>query len=71
MSDRIIVGQNWAAWEAGRQQWLLATVIREKDGLVTLKYDRGYGIPTGQDERRVDENTMLSATNLFRHINRP
>jgi hypothetical protein len=69
--SEITVGQSWASWESGRQQWLLATVIREKDGLVTLKFDGRYGIATGEDERRVDATTMLSTTNLFRHINKP
>ena len=60
------IGQHWSTWVPGRQQWLLATVVRRADGRATLKYDPRYGIGPKSDEQGADESTMLSATNLFR-----
>jgi len=63
-----LVGQSWAAWIPGRRQWLLTTVVRFDQGRAILKFDGGYGIPSGQDEYAADTASMLSMTNLFRHI---
>jgi len=60
------IGQQWSTWVPGRQQWLLATVIRRADGRATLKYDARYGIGVAYDEQSADESTMLTTTNLFR-----
>jgi hypothetical protein len=68
--SEVCIGQSWSAWTAGRQQWLLATVVHRKDGQATLKYDARYGIPAGDDERHVDETTLLGAKNLFRYVER-
>ena len=60
------IGQRWSAWVAGRQQWLLATVIKRADGQAVLKFDSRYQIGPAYDEQRADESTMLTATSLFR-----
>ena len=64
--SEVRIGQSWSAWTSGRQQWLLATVVSMKDGQATLKYDHRYGI--ADDERRVDETSLLGARNLFRYV---
>jgi len=64
----IEMGQRWAAWVAGRQQWLLAAVVKQKDGRVTLKFDARYGLGPADSEREVDEQDLLRAPRLFRHI---
>ena len=61
-------GQRWSAWVPGRQQWLLGTIIRKKDGRVTLKFDSRYEIRSGEDECEVDEQDLLRGSNLFRYI---
>lgn len=66
MSRAVEIGQQWSAWVPGRQQWLLATVIRRGGGKATLRYDPRYHIGVGQDEHCADESTMLTATSLFR-----
>ncbi len=66
--NEVRIGQSWSAWTAGRQQWLLATVVSVKDGQATLKYDSRYGIAGGEDERRVDEVSLLGTRNLFRYV---
>jgi hypothetical protein len=62
------VGQKWSVWVPGRQQWLLATVIRRFDGRATLKYDPRYMIGIGYDERSVDESSILTGRSLFRLV---
>jgi hypothetical protein len=62
------IGQRWAAWVPGRQQWLVAAVVQEKAGRITLKFDPRYGLCRGDDEREIDEQELLSTPNLFRHI---
>ena len=62
------VGQKWSVWVPGRQQWLLATVIRSLDGQATLKYDPRYLIGAGFDEQRVDESAMLASRSLYRPV---
>ena len=64
----VAIGQNWATWVPGRRQWLLATVVRQKDGRATLKYDERYEISSGYDELTVDESTLLNEPNLFRIV---
>jgi hypothetical protein len=68
MPSEIQIGQNWSTWVPGRRQWLLTTVIRRGDGEATLKFDPRYGIGKGYDEQMADENTMLTAPNLFRFV---
>jgi hypothetical protein len=71
MSQRqteIEMGQRWAAWVPGRQQWLLAAVILQKDGRVTLKFDSRYGLSHPDGERVIDEQDLLSTPSLFRRI---
>jgi hypothetical protein len=68
MPDIVETGQKWSTWVAGRQQWLLATVIQQKDGRATLKYDTRYGLKAGEDERTIDEHDLLSTPNMFRHV---
>ena len=65
MLTAVEVGQKWSVWVPGRQQWLLATVIRRLDGKATLKYDPRYLIGAGSDEHRVDESEMLSSRSLY------
>ena len=62
------IGQNWATWVPGRRQWLLASVVGQDSGLATLKYDARYEIAEGEDERTVDESTLLAEPNLFRFV---
>lgn len=62
------IGQRWAAWVPGRQQWLVAAVTQQNAGRVTLKFDQRYGLCRGDDEREVDEHHLLSTPNLFRHV---
>jgi hypothetical protein len=68
MQATVEIGQNWSIWVAGRQQWLLGTVVRRADGQATLKYDPRYRIGSGHDERSADEHTMLTTSNLFRLV---
>lgn len=68
MATNVTVGQKWSVWVPGRRQWLLSTVTSRKDGEATLKYDIGYAMGAGDDEKRVDEATMLTASNLFRFV---
>jgi hypothetical protein len=68
MPADVRIGQKWSAWVPNRGQWLLATVVRRKDGLAILQYDSRYGIGIGQDEHKADETTMLENKNLFRLI---
>ena len=68
MPREVSIGQKWSAWVPSRGQWLLATVIRQKEGQAILQYDGRYGIGRGQDEHEADETTMLENTNLFRLI---
>ena len=68
MPQAIEIGQNWSIWDPGRRQWLLGTVIHRADGRATLKFDPRYRIGIGYDERNADEDTMLTAPNLFRLI---
>ena len=68
MPKNVTIGQKWSAWVSGRQQWLLTTVILREDGRATLKYDSRYGMDAGDDERRADEDTMLTTPNLFRFV---
>jgi hypothetical protein len=68
MQTEVKMGQNWAAWVPGRCQWLLMTVIRQGAGRATLKYDARYEISVGDDERVVDEQTLLTQSNLFRFV---
>jgi hypothetical protein len=62
------IGQKWSAWVPNRGQWLLATVVRRKDGQAILQYDNRYGIGGGQDEHKADETTMVENSSLFRLI---
>jgi len=62
------MGQRWAAWVPGRQQWLLATLIRQNNGRVTLQFDPRYGIRSGDDEREIDAQDLLSTPSLFRRV---
>lgn len=68
MNAVVEIGQNWSLWVPSRRQWLLATVIRRDNGQATLKYDARYHLGAGYDEQHADENTMLTTSNLFRHI---
>ena len=68
MQPTVEIGQDWSIWVPGRRQWLLGKVIRRADGQATLKYDARYRLGTGYDEERADENTMLTARNLFRLV---
>jgi hypothetical protein len=68
MPETIAIGQKWSVWAPGRQQWLLAAVVRLKDGQATLKYDTRYGVSVGDDEQVADEFTMLTTKNLFRFV---
>ena len=63
----VTIGQKWAAWVPGRQQWLLATVIRCEHEAITLRCDKRYGIAADGD-LRVDADTMLKNRNLFRFV---
>ena len=63
----VTIGQKWAAWIPGRQQWLLATVIRCEQEAITLRCDKRYGIAVDGD-LRADEDTMLKNRNLFRFV---
>jgi hypothetical protein len=66
--SKIEMGQRWAAWVPGRQQWLLAAVVRQKDGRVTLKFDARYGLGLPDGEREVDEENLLGTPSLFRRL---
>jgi hypothetical protein len=68
MPTNVTIGQKWSVWVAGRQQWLLMTVIGREDGRATLKYDVRYGMTAGDDEKRADEDTMLATSNLYRFV---
>jgi hypothetical protein len=65
---RIEMGQRWAIWVAGRQQWLLASVVKQKNGRATLKFDARYDLGSADGERQIDEQDLLGMSNLFRHI---
>ena len=68
MPSEIEIGQSWSTWVPGRRQWLLTTVVRREAGEATLKFDPRSGIGKGYDEQMADENTMLTAPNLFRFV---
>jgi hypothetical protein len=68
MPADVRIGQKWSTWVPSRGQWLLATVVRRKDGQAVLQYDDRYGIGRGHDEHGADETTMLENTSLFRLI---
>jgi hypothetical protein len=68
MLKEVMLGQSWSIWIPGRQQWLLATVIRRNKGQATLALDPRYGVAKGQDEQVADESTMLGASNLYRLV---
>jgi len=63
----VTIGQKWAAWIPGRQQWLLTTVIRCEHEVITLRCDKRYDIAADGD-LRADEDTMLKNRNLFRFV---
>ena len=67
MPQAVTTGQKWAAWIPGRQQWLLATVVRFEQTTIILRCDKGYGI-TGEADLRTDEDTMLNNRSLFRFV---
>jgi hypothetical protein len=67
MPPAVTIGQKWAAWIPGRQQWLLATVVRREHESITLRCDERYGIAAGGD-LQADEETMLENRNLFRFV---
>jgi hypothetical protein len=71
MPTEVATGQYWSAWVPARQQWLLTTVIRHEGGQATLKFDARYGLGRGEDERSVDDATMLSNKQLFRFVTPP
>jgi hypothetical protein len=64
----IEVGQHWSVWVPSRQQWLLATVIRQKDHNAVLQYDARYGIAGDSNEHKTDVATMLGNAQLFRFV---
>jgi hypothetical protein len=68
MLTEVKIGQQWAAWMAGRQQWLLTTVTAMDLGRATLQYSPSYGLERADSERDVDAATMLTAPNLFRFV---
>jgi hypothetical protein len=68
MPSNVAIGQKWSAWLPSRRQWLLTTVISREGGQATLKYDSRYEVSSGDDEQRVDEATMLTASSLFQFI---
>ena len=67
MPSTVTTGQKWAAWIPGRQQWLLATVIRCEHESITLRCDKRYGL-IGEGDLKTDEDTMLKNRNLFRFV---
>lgn len=68
MPTAVKIGQSWSVWVPARRQWLLAKVLRQEGGHVTLECDARYGAGRGHDEQVADEATMLAAPNLFRFI---
>jgi hypothetical protein len=68
LPSSIEVGQHWSVWVPSRQQWLLATVIRQKDRHAVLQYDARYGIARDSNEHETDVATMLGNAQLFRFI---
>ncbi len=66
--NELEMGQQWAAWVPGRQQWLLASIVQQKDGRVTLKFDARYGLGVAESERKIDEQDLLGTPNLFRRV---
>ena len=66
MPPAVMTGQKWAAWIPGRQQWLLATVVRFEHQTIILRCDKGYGM--GDADLRTDEDTMLNNRSLFRFV---
>ncbi|GAA0573224.1 hypothetical protein GCM10008942_22410 [Rhizomicrobium electricum] len=68
MPDNVTIGQRWSVWASGRQQWLLAAVTSRQNGRATLKFDCRYGIQGSDGEHIADEDTMLTASNLFRFV---
>ena len=70
MPTEPLIGQRWAAWIPGRQQWLLTTVVRFEKDRAILKFDSRYGIQTGQDEYAADTRSMLSMAPVRRPATR-
>lgn len=68
MPTELVIGQSWSAWIPSRQQWLLTKVVRFDKDRAILKFDSRYGVQSGQDEYAADMSSMLSMSNLFRHI---
>jgi hypothetical protein len=62
------MGQRWAVWVPGRQQWLLAAVVKQKDGRVTLKFDARYDLGKAEGEREIDEQDLSGTPSLFRRV---
>ena len=67
MPPTVTIGQKWAAWIPGRQQWLLASVIRCEQETITLRCDKRYGL-VDEGDLKTDEVTMLENRNLFRFV---
>jgi len=68
MPANVKIGQKWSVWLPSRRQWLLTTVVGREAGTATLKYDTRYGLGAGFDEDRVEETTMIAASNRFRYL---
>jgi hypothetical protein len=66
MATEVVINQHWALFNAGRQQWLLATVVGLKNDHAILKYDPGYGMQPPDDVSTIDLTSLLTTPMRFR-----
>jgi hypothetical protein len=68
LQQKLTINRRWALWVPARQQWLLAIVVQQKDGEVTLKFDSRYELGISDRERKIAEQDLLKTPNLFRPL---
>ena len=66
MESEVVINQQWALFNSGRRQWLLATVVGLDSEHATLKYDARYEIQPPDNICTVDVASLLTTPMKFR-----
>jgi hypothetical protein len=66
MAAQVVINQHWALFDAGRRQWLLATVVGLENDNAILKYDSGYGMQPPDNISTIDVTSLLTTPMRFR-----
>jgi hypothetical protein len=61
-----LIDQQWALFNAGRRQWLLARVVGLENDQATLKYDPRYEIQAPDNVCTIDVTSLLTTPMQFR-----